>query len=158
MRARNGLDNRPDDQFERRLVTNLFRDLKTVSYRPEGCLALHRACGISVDIPVDDFWQISGIFGGNRGDIHRLRGREEIAKALVVQGFPSLFVLVILCLRSLPKLDVAGSTPVAPPPFLLVKSATCDDSATSGTGARSALDRHFKTKFRPFEGNLAESW
>ena len=66
-----------------------------------------------MDIPVDYFWQISGIFGGSRGDIHRLRGREEIAKTLVIQGFPSLFVLVIPWLRSLPKLDVAGSTPVA---------------------------------------------
>jgi hypothetical protein len=28
-------------------------------------------CGNSVDIPVDDFWQISGIFGRNKGDIHK---------------------------------------------------------------------------------------
>jgi hypothetical protein len=80
-----------------------------------------------VDIPVDDFWQISGIFGGSRGDVHRLRGREEIAKTLVVQGFSSLFVLVIPCLRSLPKLDVADSTPVARSTFSPTKINGCDD-------------------------------
>jgi hypothetical protein len=52
-------------------------------------------CGNSVDIPVDDFWQISGIFGRNRGDIHRLPGREWIAKPLAEQGFSSLVLPLI---------------------------------------------------------------
>ena len=76
-------------------------------------IALERLPENSPDIPADDFWQISGIFGGNRGDIHSSRRREGIAKTLVTQGFSSPLVLVIPCLRSLPKLDVAGSTPVA---------------------------------------------
>jgi hypothetical protein len=62
---------------------------------------------------VDDFWQISGKVGGKTGDIHRLSRRERKTKTLVEEGFSSLALLVIPTLRSLPKLDVAGSTPVA---------------------------------------------
>jgi hypothetical protein len=58
-------------------------------------------------------WLNSGYFDRNRGDIHRVRGREAIAKTLVREEFSSLALLVLPQLRSLPKLDVAGSTPVA---------------------------------------------
>ncbi len=62
-------------------------------------------------------WHISGNVGGKWGDIHRLSIGEAIAKALVGEGLPSLFLTLIPCLRSGPKLDVAGSTPVARPTY-----------------------------------------
>ena len=100
--------------------------------------------GDSPDIPVDGVWLNSGYFDGNRGDIHKLRGREAIAKTLVREGFSSLALLVFPRLRSLPKLDVAGSTPVARSTFSLNKSRVCAN-ARSTSGAyrtrRSRLDR-----------------
>ena len=107
---------------------------------------------------MDDFWQISGIFGGSRRDIHRLRGREAIAKTLVAQRFSSLVVLAIPGLRSLPKLDVAGSTPVAAPPFLPVKSATCDDPRPAGSVLEALSTAIFRLNSGFFDGNLTESW
>ena len=62
---------------------------------------------------MDDFWQISGKLGGKLGDIHSSRGSERKTKTLVGEGFSSLAILLVPGLASLPKLDVAGSTPVA---------------------------------------------
>ena len=62
---------------------------------------------------MDDFWQISGKLGGKLGDIHSSPGRERKTKTLVGEGVSSLAILVVPGLRSLPKLDVAGSTPAA---------------------------------------------
>jgi hypothetical protein len=68
-------------------------------------------CGNSVDIPVDDFWQISGISGRNRGDIHRFRGRERIAKPLVRQGFSSLVLSLIPWLKGISNLVPSTTRP-----------------------------------------------
>jgi hypothetical protein len=62
---------------------------------------------------VDDFWQISGKLGGKLGDIHSSPGSERKTKTLVAEGFPSLAILLVPGLRSLPKMDVTGSIPVA---------------------------------------------
>ena len=52
------------------------------------------------------------------GDIYRLSNGEAIAKTLMGEGFSSLFLSLIPCLRSVPKLDVADSTPIARSTFL----------------------------------------
>jgi hypothetical protein len=84
---------------------------------------------------VDDFWQISGKVGGKTGDIHRLSRRERKTKTLVEEGFSSLALLVIPTLRSLPKLDVAGSTPVARSTFSPNKISGLRRSASRGASA-----------------------
>src|SRR5262245_40883590 len=68
-------------------------------------------CGNSVDIPVDDFWQISGIFGGNRGDIHSLHRRERIAKTLLGRGFSSLVFPLIPWLKGISNLVPSTTRP-----------------------------------------------
>ena len=88
------------------------------------CLFEEANCRDSLDIPVDSVWLNSGYFDGNSGDIHRLPEREAIAKTLVGEGFSSLGLLVFTGLRALPKLDVAGSTPVARSTFSPETSAT----------------------------------
>ena len=90
---------------------------------------------------MDGVWLNSGYFDGNRGEIHKLRGREAIAKTLVREGFSSLALLVFPRLRSLPKLDVAGSTPVARSTFSLNKSRVC-------ANARSPVE-HTNSKVAP---------
>jgi len=87
---------------------------------------------------VDDFWQISGKLGGKLGDIHSSPGSERKTKTLVGEGFSSLAILPVPGLRSLPKLDVAGSTPVARSTLSSIRSATSEDSR-GGFGALTTL-------------------
>jgi hypothetical protein len=60
---------------------------------------------------VDDFWQISGISGRNRGDIHRFRGRERIVKPLVGQGFSSFILPFIPWLKGISNLVPSTTRP-----------------------------------------------
>jgi len=63
---------------------------------------------------------------------------------LVREGFSSLVLLVVPRLRALPKLDVAGSTPVARSTFSPSKIGHLRRSAAGGVGARSALYGDFQ--------------